>query len=118
MAKWLWIFGALSISAAQCNAASMCFKLYDQRGRQVYRSSAPPVDLSLKLSDALASRYPRHQLVFGPEGDCHDPDAIAAEPADGSVTIGFSSGLVGSTRGGPLPGQKHSPAPTPKRQLH
>ena len=62
---------SLLLLAGGSHAQQMtCFSLYDVAGQLVFRSNAPPIDMSRQLGEALQGVYPRHHLVFGPETHC------------------------------------------------
>lgn len=54
-------------------AAANCYSIYDAKNRLAFQSTVAPVDLSVRIGDAMRSRYPGGYLVMIPDdSDCRD----------------------------------------------
>lgn len=85
-----------------------CFTVVDPRGEVVYKSNRSPVDLSKRISEAMAA-YPGHHLVWSRSDDaCSGVDRLpardiataaapAATPAAGDTPAGRT--LVAAANG-------------------
>lgn len=85
MSKKIVAVLALSAASSLAQAGGYCYTLLDRAGRMVSQSATSPVDLSRRISDALAERYPGHHLVFGLADSCPE---VAAPVAAGAARSG------------------------------
>ncbi len=54
-------------------ASANCYSVYDTQNRLNYQSNVAPIDLSLRISDAMRSRFPTGYMVMIPDGeDCRE----------------------------------------------
>ena len=64
----LALLGGLLLAGANAMA---CYTVYDAGSRVVYQGTAPPVDMSLPLHEALPKRFERGaQMVFNQSASC------------------------------------------------
>lgn len=66
MKKMLIGFLTLLVMVSGVDAA--CYLIYDGRDKVVYQGSAPPVDMSLSVSNQIQTHFPGGHLVFMMEG--------------------------------------------------
>lgn len=62
-----------ALLAAPTLAAANCYSVYTSQNRLVYQSTVAPIDLSMRISDAMRSRFPGNVFVMIPdETDCRE----------------------------------------------
>ncbi len=72
MRRLLFATLLMATASASLYAKVYCYTLLDSSGKIVARSTSSQIDLSRKISDEVAEKYPRHHFVFGLEDDCQD----------------------------------------------
>lgn len=61
-------------------AHAYCYSIYDANNHLSFQSTVAPIDLSQRISDAMAQRYPGRHLVILPDTtDCREVRA-SSEP--------------------------------------
>ena len=72
-------------------ATAACFTVFDAADRVVYQSTAPPVDISRPISQAVAAVYPRnYHLLMADDSYCPGIDeapTVYAVPLPGARTV-------------------------------
>jgi len=54
-------------------AEANCYSLYDSRNNLSFQSTVAPVDLSMRISDAMRARFPGlHLVITTDDGDCRE----------------------------------------------
>lgn len=67
-----------ALLAAPAMASANCYSVFTQN-RLVYQSTATPIDLSRRISDAMRERFPGSYFVMVPDGaDCPEVRAGGA----------------------------------------
>jgi hypothetical protein len=62
-------------------AQANCYSIYDSQNHLSFQSTVAPIDLSARISDAMAARFPGRHLVISPDTtDCREVRA-SSEPA-------------------------------------
>jgi succinate dehydrogenase/fumarate reductase flavoprotein subunit len=89
--KSLAVFLLASMASVMSHAASTCYQVIDATGATFYRSYESPVDLSMRLGDAVAKRYRAGvHLVMSESDKCPPLDIpqsyAAARPASVETT--------------------------------
>ena len=63
----------LAAAAVPAVAQANCYSVYDGQNRLTYQSVVAPIDLSRRISDAMAARFPSSYLVMVPdESTCRE----------------------------------------------
>jgi hypothetical protein len=93
MKHWKCLLLCSLLGSASMQAAA-CYTVYDRSDRLVYHGSTPPVDMSLRIHEALAARFPGGHMVFDAATDC--PDIVA--PSRAAATRSLSSPLLTEER--------------------
>ena len=74
----LTLFAALAVPAL---AEANCYSVYDGQNRLAFQSNVAPIDLSLRIADAMRTRFPGGFLVMIPdESLCREFRASGAVP--------------------------------------
>lgn len=74
----LTLLAALAVPAL---AEANCYSIYDGQNRLAFQSNVAPVDLSLRIADAMRARFPGGFLVMIPdESSCREFRASGAVP--------------------------------------
>lgn len=67
-------------------AHAYCYSIYDANNHLSFQSTVSPIDLSQRISDAMAQRFPGRHLVITPDtSDCREVRA-SSEPNRPRVT--------------------------------
>lgn len=66
----------LALLAAPALASASCYSVFTSQNRLVYQSTATPIDLSRRISDAMRERFPGGYFVMVP-GDVDCPEVRA-----------------------------------------
>lgn len=86
----LTLLAALAVPAL---AEANCYSVYDSQNRLAFQSNVAPIDLSLRIADAMRARFPGGFMVMIPD------DALCREfRASGAVqrfnTMGFVNAKI------------------------
>lgn len=82
----LTLLAALAVPAL---AEANCYSVYDSQNRLAFQSNVAPIDLSLRIADAMRARFPGGFMVMIPD------DALCREfRASGAVQRFNTTGLV------------------------
>jgi len=87
------LFLCLPIDAS----ALTCFKVYDARGRLVFRAPTPPVDMSGDLAKEIRARWPGGNMVSMEAPSCDPLDDLSTSAAGISSAISSSATQAPST---------------------
>ena len=71
-------------------AHAYCYSIYDTNNHLSFQSTVAPIDLSQRISDAMAQRFPGRHLVIIPDPPTAARSALQAEPASRRRTGGPS----------------------------
>lgn len=82
----------LAVAAVPAVAQANCFSVYDGQNRLTYQSVVAPIDLSRRISDAMAARFPNSYLVMVP-----DESTCREVRAGGGVTQSRFGSIGGGT---------------------
>lgn len=81
----------LAAIALPALAAANCYSVYDAKNRLAFQSTVAPVDLSMRIADAMRARFPGGYLIMVPDdSDCRD------FRTGGTVAPRFDAGLSGT----------------------
>jgi len=73
MMRTLTSLALLAAAAVPAVSQANCFSVYDGQNRLTYQSVVAPIDLSRRISDAMAARFPNSYLVMVPdESTCRE----------------------------------------------
>ena len=68
------------VLSAPALAHAYCYSIYDTNNHLSFQSTVAPIDLSQRISDAMAQRFPGRHLVITPDtNDCREVRA-SSEP--------------------------------------
>ncbi len=83
-------------------AQANCYSMFDSQNHLSFQSTVSPVDLSMRISDAMAQRYPGRHLIITPDiTDCREvrastepvrPRALPGQPTPMLTNIGPDDG--------------------------
>ena len=83
-------------------AQANCYAMFDSENHLSFQSTVPPVDLSMRISDAMAQRFPGRHLIITPDTtDCREvrasrepvrPRARPGQPTPMLTNVGSEDG--------------------------
>lgn len=94
-------------------AEANCYSMFDSENHLSFQSTVPPVDLSMRISDAMAQRFPGRHLIITPDTtDCREVRA-SREPVRPRARPGQPAPML--TNIGPDDGSGRDAVPAPRR---
>ena len=80
-------------------AQANCYSIYDSENHLSFQSTVAPIDLSLRISEAMAQRFPGRHLVISPDiTDCREVRASREPTRPRVVAPGQSSPMLTNVR--------------------
>ncbi|MEO8081624.1 MAG: hypothetical protein ABI641_13915, partial [Caldimonas sp.] len=62
-----------AVLAAPAAASANCYSMYTSQNQLTYQSTVTPIDLSMRISDAMRARFPGGFFVMIPDdSDCRE----------------------------------------------
>jgi hypothetical protein len=81
-------------------AQANCYSMYDSQNHLSFQSTVAPVDLSARISDTMATRFPGRHLVISPDmTDCREVRASSEPTRPRARRPGQASPLLSNVPG-------------------
>ncbi|MCC6608650.1 MAG: hypothetical protein IT515_03105 [Burkholderiales bacterium] len=81
------ICAALLLGLLPLHASAMCYTVFDNQNRIVYRDTVTPIDLSGSIESAMQAKFPRgHLVISGADASC-----VRVTPASPVDTRGIAA---------------------------